>query len=193
MLKLNCQNIFKILVGVIVSSSLFFFTTSNSFASFSSSAVKLNLTYGQKDLFSHEVPLDLNVKSDADISDVKVQWILPFGINRISGENLIYNTPLSSGSTLSDHVVIDPQSPGTFVITANVSGLYKGNTFSQSSSVYLTFDSSLNLTGSNTLYTVKQVIYILLWVGSLLFFVFLLLDVYNVLKAKFHGWLNHES
>jgi hypothetical protein len=179
----------KISIVFILVVSLFLASGQTLFAQ----SVGVNISYGTRALLSNDIPLDLNLTSPISYSQVKVQWILPYGIQTLHGESTSFTSALSSSSPLLDHLIITPQFPGNYVITANVSGIENDEPFARSSSVYLSVDQNMHLTNNNGAYNVKFAIYIFLVVIALIGFVLLLKGVYNDLIHRFHTWLDKDA
>ena len=156
-------------------------------------SISIGLNVGTKSIIGNNVPVDLSVNSPIDAGPVKVQWIIPYGMNVEKGHPTSFTETLTDSGTVQDHIVLSYVTPGIYPITANISGVYNGVTFNKSQSVNLVIDNNMNVVNTNNEFTLKELLFIFLFLISIAIFVFKIVIPYKYFKTRFSTWLNKEG
>ncbi len=180
----------KVLISLSLFISFFAFPLHSALAQ----SVGVNVGYGVQSLFNNQIPLDMNVTSPTSFDQVRVQWIIPFGLASVAGETTDFSSPLLADTPLYDHYVVIPQYQGRYAVTVNVSGVYSnGLQFSRSATVYLDIDSSMNLANNMGDRNLRRLVYVLISLLCLPVFVIIMKSAYKSVKERFELWLNKEA
>lgn len=155
--------------------------------------IGLSITQGEQDLFGSYLPINLSLTSKGDIGQVKVQWIVPYGVETEGGSNGPYEIGLTEDNIYNDHLVIQPQFQGTYPITADVSGVYNGVPFDRNATVDVHVDGNLHVTDNASSYDIKKILFVLADIAAFIVFALLAGDVFGYGKNRFLSWLNKED
>lgn len=162
-------------------------------SAFAASDITYGLNIGMQSLSGKNFPVDLTLLSTLPQESVQVQWIIPEGIDILSGENLNYQTSLLGNKLFKDHLVLVPHYPGRFFVNANITTLVNGLPQIKNLPIMVNFDPSLHLAENNDIYSIYHSVYLVWYTVCFIGCFLLFIEVYFYIKTKFLNWLNREG